>query len=481
MALDPRGEAVLALHRFGLGPKPGMVVAISSDLKGALLADLERPNAAILNRPDLPDSASAARQHYADRTERRKARQTIRAASTLDTPSADASAQPADFSANEPKAMRPHKMMRPSRKIYLAEAEARVELALLADVGFVERLVWFWSNHFCVSAGKSIVRPIAGAFEREAIRPHVLGRFADMLLAVESHPAMLQFLDNARSIGPNSAEAVTAGPDRGLNENLAREILELHTLGDPGVYAQADVTSFAKVITGWTLIPPEKETGRGGGTFDFADTRHEPGSQTVIGKVYRDTGVRQGQAVLRDLARHPATARHIAAKLATHFVSDTPPASLIEKISERFLATDGDLKETAKVLLLADECWQRDRTKLKRPNEWIISALRAASDSQIESDLVLKAQDMLGEPLWRPTSPKGFSDRSEEWLGGLGERINIATFLTRRLTITRRPSELLDDVLGRLASDATRTAVGRAEDTTQALTLLFMSPEFQRR
>ena len=481
MAFDPRGGAVLALHRFGLGPKPGMAIAVSSDFKGALLADLDRPNAAILNRSDLPDSAAAARENYADRTERRKVRKKTGAASRLDTPAADASAQPENLSANEPKTTRPPSMMKASRKIYLAEAEARVEFALLADVGFVERLVWFWSNHFCVSADKSIVRPIAGAYEREAIRPHVLGSFADMLLAAESHPAMLQFLDNVRSMGPNSAEALTGGHDRGLNENLAREILELHTVGDPSVYNQADVFSFAKVITGWTVIPPGNEMPRDGGKFDFVDSRHEPGSQTVLGKVYRDTGVRQGQAVLRDLARHPATARHIAAKLATHFVADTPPASLIDKISGRFLATDGDLKETAKALVLADESWQPDRTKLKRPSEWIVSALRATSNVQTEPDLVLKTQNILGEPLWRPTSPKGFSDQTAEWLGGLSERINVATFLARRLTISRSPSELLDDVLGPLASDATRTAVAGAEDATQALTLLFMAPEFQRR
>src|SRR5687768_17395620 len=155
-------------------------------------------------------------------------------------------------------------------------------------------------------------------------------------------------------------------------------------------------------------------------------------------------------------------------------VADTPPTSLIDKIAERFLATDGDLKETAKALILADESWQPDRTKLKRPSEWIVSALRATS--QTEPDLVLKAQNMLGEPLWRPSSPKGFPDQTAEWLGGLSERINVATFLARRLTIARSPSELLDDVLGPLVSDATRTAVAGAEDATQALTLLFMAP-----
>ena len=202
------------------------------------------------------------------------------------------------------------------QELYLTEAKARLDAALAADIGFVERLAWFWSNHFCVSADKGGVRPIAGAFEREAIRAHVLGRFGDMLLAVESHPAMLIYLDNARSIGPNSPAG--RNRSRGLNENLAREILELHTLGVRSVYTQDDVTNFAKVITGWTVVPPRQDPALGG-TFTFNPRMHEAGPKTVIGKRYDAGGVEQGRRVLADLARHPATAQHIATKIRAPF------------------------------------------------------------------------------------------------------------------------------------------------------------------
>src|SRR5262244_1811061 len=208
------------------------------------------------------------------------------------------------------------------------EAKVRIEAAVAAEIGFVEHFVWFWSNHFCVSANKAV--SMAGAYEREAIRPHVLGRFVDMLLAAEGHPAMLIYLDNAQSTGPNSVAGINQ--NRGLNENLAREILELHTLGVRTVYTQEDVTSFAKVITGWTLLTTATDPHRGG-EFLYHPRMHEPGAQTVLGKSYRDTGVEQGRAVLIDLARHPATAKHIATKLARHFIADEPPPALVERLT----------------------------------------------------------------------------------------------------------------------------------------------------
>ena len=248
------------------------------------------------------------------------------------------------------------------QKIYRDEAKARIDAALAAEIGFVERLTWFWSNHFCVSADKGAVRELAGAYEREAIRPHVLGRFADMLLAVETHPAMLIYLDNARSIGPDSPAGRRTG--KGLNENLAREILELHTLGVRTVYTQADVTRFANVITGWTVVPPRLERG---GEFNFNANMHEPGAQTLIGKVFPDGAFEQGRAALAMLARHPATAHHIAAKLVRHFVSDRPVPALADKLAKRFIATDGDLKEVARTLVTAPEAWSMADRKLKRP------------------------------------------------------------------------------------------------------------------
>jgi len=321
------------------------------------------------------------------------------------------------------------------------------------------------------------VRPIAGAFEREAIRAHVLGRFGNMLLAVESHPAMLIYLDNTRSVGPNSP----AGRNRrrGLNENLAREILELHTLGVRSVYTQDDVTNFAKVITGWSVVPPRQDPELGG-TFTFNPRMHEAGPQTVIGNRYDAAGVEQGRRVLADLARHPATARHLAHKLARHFIADEPSPALTERLSRRFLDTGGDLKEFAKTLITSDEAWSAPRTRLKRPAEWIVGTLRAVGATPPDVRPVIQALNLLGEPLWRPPAANGFADDNATWLDGLSQRLDLANQFARRAA-NADPMALFDQTVAPLASEETRRTLMRAESRPQALALLFMSPEFQRR
>jgi uncharacterized protein (DUF1800 family) len=329
-----------------------------------------------------------------------------------------------------------------------------------------------------VSADKGNVRQICGAYEREAIRAHVLGRFGDMLLAVESHPAMLIYLDNARSIGPDSLAGLRQ--KRGINENLAREILELHTLGVRSVYTQEDVTRFANVITGWTLVGMREDPARGG-EFEFNARTHQPGAQMVIGKSYPDTGVEQGRAVLAALARHPATAKHVATKLVRHFVADEPPPALVERLAKRFLATQGDLKEVAKTLVTSPEAWESPRAKLKRPGEWIIGALRAVGFTPPDIGPMMQAHNLLGEPLWRPSAPKGFTDESAPWLDGLAQRLDIANQLARRVGGQADPREVFEEALAPLASTETRQAITRAESRPQALALLFMAPEFQRR
>jgi uncharacterized protein (DUF1800 family) len=362
------------------------------------------------------------------------------------------------------------------QQIFLQEAKARLDAALTAEIGFAERLAWFWSNHFCISADKGPLRAIVGAYEREAIRPHVAGRFADMLLAVESHPGMLIYLDNARSIGPDSIAGRNRG--KGLNENLAREILELHTLGVRTVYTQDDVTRFAAVITGWSVVPPREPRG---GEFVFNPRMHEPGAQTVLGKTFPDGEFDQGRAVLAMLARHPATARHIAAKLVRHFVSDQPVPVLADKLAKRFIATDGDLKEVAIALVTAPEAWSGAERKLKRPGEWIVASLRATGVTPPEVAPVMQAQNMLGEPLWRPAAPKGFADEDAAWIDGLAQRLDVSNQMARRVAGLVDPAVAVETGLGPLASEATRTAIRRAESRPQALTLLFMAPEFQRR
>jgi uncharacterized protein (DUF1800 family) len=491
MALDPQTEAALALHRFGLGPRTGAIAGIASDPRGALLAELDRPGAGAIADPELLTSAEAAQAG-------RDYRQVRKAAPLAERIARDAEQQAARQAARDiPKTgpdmgsgpdmksmeMKPAAARDPGpaipQEILFQEAKARFAAATAARIGFAERLVWFWSNHFCISASKGTgVSQLAGAYEREAIRPYVLGRFADMLLAVETHPAMLLYLDNARSTGPNSPAGQRGG--KGLNENLAREILELHTLGVRTVYSQADVTRFADVITGWTIVPPRPELPHAG-EFTFDPRMHEPAAEKVIGRDYPDTGFEQGRAVLQTLARHPATARHVATKLVRHFVADDPPLALVDKLTKRFLDTQGDLKEMARALIAAPESWAALPRKLKRPGEWLIGMLRAADSDPPDIRPIMQAQNLLGEPLWRPPAPKGFADESAPWLDGLAQRLDIANQLARRVGGEADPREMFEQVLAPLASTETRQAITRAESRPQALALLFMAPEFQRR
>jgi uncharacterized protein (DUF1800 family) len=485
MALDPKAQAALALHRFGMGPKAGSIAAIASDPRGALIADLDRPDAGRITDPELLTAGEAARATFDFRQEQKAARLADRAAREANNNAAASVAkQPADdgMESKTADAEQMQQRQKPNpgagipQQIFLEEAKTRIDAALGCELGFAERLVWFWSNHFCVSADKGPLLAVAGAHEREAIRPHALGRFADMLTAVETHPAMLIYLDNARSIGPASQAGIRQG--KGLNENLAREILELHTLGVRTVYTQEDVTNFAKVITGWTINPPKQERG---GEFVFNPRMHEPGAQTVIGKSYAAGGFEQGRAVLADIARHPATAKHLATKLVRHFVADQPPPALVDRLAKRFTDTDGNLKEMAKTLAAAPEAWSEERGKLKRPGEWIVAALRATGVTPSDVRPFIQAQVTLGEPLWRPPAPKGFDDDAAAWMGGLAQRLDIANQMARRVGSLADPESTVDTALGPLASPETRQAIARAESRPQALALLLMSPEFQRR
>jgi uncharacterized protein (DUF1800 family) len=475
MALDPKGAA-LALHRFGFGPKVGSIAALASDPRGALLADLDAPNAGQIVDSSLPASGAenrtvfefnATRIAQANLERRRKEAAAQAAADGQDGNTMTAEDKPATPPA-QPNAVPP------PQQIFRDEAAARFRAATNADIGFVERLVWFWSNHFCVNFNVTVM---AGAYEREAIRPHVLGRFVDMLQAVESHPAMLLYLDNSQSMGPNSVFGINN--NRGLNENLAREILELHTLGVRTVYTQADVTTFAKVITGWTILPTQTNPEHGG-EFVFNPRMHEPAEQTLIGNTYPNTGVLQGRSVLTDLARHPATARHVSTKLARHFIADEPPPALVDRLTLRFLESEGDLKEVAKTLITAPEAWEPEQVKIKRPGEWIMAG-RRAFDPQGNVLLMIQAQAALGEPLWRPPAPRGFLDDNSAWLDGLALRLDQANAYVQRANLEVDPAAALETALGPLASEETRRTVARAESKQQALVFLLMAPEFQRR
>ena len=475
MSDSTKAEAVLALQRFGMGPRPGSVAAIAADPRGALLAELDRPPAELVAASALPSSAKAFRT-VADANAKRLAQQKRpQMAGAVMASSVVVSADEKKDSEMAAKAAA-DAVPDPGRQFYLEETKIRIGAALDAEIGLTERLIWFWSNHFCISADK--IQSMSGAYEREAIRPRVLGQFADLLLAVESHPAMLFYLDNWVSMGPNSIAGINRS--RGLDENFARETMELHTMGVRSGYTQGDVTAFARVLTGWTLVQPDGSPERGG-EFTFNPRLHEPGDQTIMGKVYPDDGVEQGRAVFKDLAKHPATATHLATKLARHFVADEPPPALVERMAKVFLDTDGNLREVTKAMISADESWTQPAGKLKCPSEWRVGMFRACSFPEIEPAAFVDGQALLGERLWRPTSPKGYPDDEASWIDGTGRRLDIANKFAERMADKVDPETVMEDVLGSTVSAEVRQAVGHADSRQQALALLFMSVEFQRR
>lgn len=493
MSNSAKTAAVLALHRFGMGPRPGSIAAIGTDPRGALIAELDRP-LALNAAASLPTSAKAYRT-VADANARRTARakqaqqqakkQQMAAAGDQGQAQGQAQAQPEgqaqgyaeEKDAAEMAAKRAADAIPdPGRPIYLQEAKLRTEAALAVDIGFTERLVWFWSNHFCVSANR--IQSMSGAYEREAVRAHALGRFVDLLLAVEGHPAMLFYLDNLESMGANSTAGINR--NRGLNENIAREIMELHTLGVRTGYTQDDVISFANVMTGWTLLPPGADPQHGG-EFTFNPRLHEPGGQTVLGERYEQEDAEQGRAVLRDLAAHPATATHIATKLARHFVADEPSLGLVEQIAKRFRETEGDLKQVAIAMVSSDEAWRGPPSKLKRPGEWVVGMVRATGITQVDPVRYTGGQELLGEALWRPSAPKGYPDDEPSWIDGVGRRLDVANNFAERITGMADPQAIIEDVFASQIAPEVKQAVGRAESRQQALALLFMSADFQRR
>jgi uncharacterized protein (DUF1800 family) len=473
-----------AYNRFGFGAR-GHDSPPYGDAREALESELAAPDAGALLKPDLPTAAQAMATFYEynDRPKPAPTPSPAASPSPTATPGGIAIVSPPQPSPNATPAPTPSPTFAPPNPIaetFQAETRARVEAATAAKVGYVERLVAFWSNHFCVAANKSgQVRILCGAFEREAIRPYVLGRFADMARAVESHPAMLMFLDQAQSVGPNSRAGQNG--KRGLNENLAREIMELHTLGVDGGYSQTDVTEFARMLTGWTVAGKEGKLGTPG-TFVFNANAHEPGPRMLLGREYGEPGVAQGQAALDDLARHPATARHIARKFARAFVADTPSPNLVKRLTDVLVSTEGDLGALAHALIADDEAWAAPPAKLRDPWQMTMASYRALGLDATKPGPVNHALNQLGQPLWTPGGPNGFPDASDAWLSaeGIKMRVEIATGFARQAKDAPPPPELFARVLPDASSD-TRDAVLRCETPQQAYAMLLLAPEFQRR
>ena len=504
--------AALALSRFGLGADHNGTTAIASDPRGALLEEITERFVPVPVGAQLQSTADLLVSLYAFQEQRKEARQqavTAVAATPQDKPmqgpqqpqkpAAQPSGTMAGQAANQGMAAQPNNQMMAAaigkvvekvekpqmpylpQQVLLAEVDARFNGTIRQPlIGFGERLAMFWANHFSVAISKGEeVHIVCRLLHEKKNRPHVFGRFADMLLAVETHPAMLGYLANQQSIGPNSK--ANANKKRGLNENLARETLELHTLGVNGGYTQTDVTTLAKIITGWTVARAEGKLGTPG-TFVFNAGAHEPGDQTLLGLTYADNGVGQGREALRDLARHPATAQHIATKLVRHFVADTPPPGLVQTVAATFSKTDGDLSAVYRALVGSEDAWNPTLSKVRSPLEFMTALLRASGETP-KPNVILGALTAMGQPFWAPAGPNGFADTVDLWASSesLSMRMDVANMIANAVPPQVDPRRFVSDSLGPLLSKETLQAVSRAETRNQGLTIAYLSPEFQRR
>lgn len=491
MSLD---HAAIAANRFGFGARPGELNAIAGDPRGWIKAQftperaLPAPLAAL---PPAEDDVLAFGRFYVaqrlngpngDRTRQRLQKQGV----------------PAERLTSVEDAFRQH-----FRARYEAATKARLDAAFATDRPAFERAAHFWANHFTVSSVKPQAAGMPPSFEREAIRPHVAGRFADMLLASTKHPGMTIYLDNWSSIGPNSAWAKNpqlipragfgpGGRPTGLNENLAREILELHALGVDGGYTQADVQALAAIITGWTYDRPAlryyfsdaRGERSGAQMFRFEEAAHEPGAKQFLGKSYPATGVRQGEAALEEIARHPATARFIATKLARHYIADDPPPAAVARIQQAFANSGGDLARTMSAVVDCPETWAQPFAKFKRPEEYLISVMRALRIRDLGPGVGAVATASMGQRLYAAPGPDGWADIAAPWLSGdlVWKRIEWCEALAQRVARADvDPVAIGEACLGPLLSAETRQAVARAESPQQGMVLLLSSPELQRR
>jgi uncharacterized protein (DUF1800 family) len=412
----------------------------------------------------------------------------------------------------------PNPMMQRANSVIVELSEQKLLRATYSERQLQEVLTDFWFNHFNVDARKGRDRFLLTEYERDTIRPHVLGKFRDLLGATAKSPAMLFYLDNWMSADPNGPHPMfrdvarprpfqgrvgrperpapqTPAQKRGLNENYGRELMELHTLGVDGGYTQKDVTEVARAFTGWTIENPRQGAG-----FVFNPRLHDPGQKVVLGHVIKaGGGESDGEQVLDILATHPSTAKFIATKLARRFVSDTPPPALIDRAAARFRDTGGDLREVTRTILTSPEFLSSDvrRAKVKTPFEFLVSALRATGADVQDARPLVRELQTLGMPLYMCQPPTGYKDTADAWVntGALVSRMNLAVRLTAgqvrgtsvdcKLQIANCKFEDTEEVIARFlngdASDATRTTIAKATDAPKMAALTLGSPEFQRR
>jgi uncharacterized protein (DUF1800 family) len=442
--LDLRAASIAA-NRFGFGARPGELDTIAVDPRSWLHRQLnEKPPDASATPSSVQLAAflKARKEHKAD----------------LDAA----------------------KMMRRELQQDFRAAVAKRSLDAANSVTpFRERLVQFWSNHFTVSIQRPIVAPVAVGFENEAIRPNILGNFRTLLGAVAAHPAMLLYLDNAQSVGPNSPAGQRS--QRGLNENLAREMLELHTVGVDGGYSQTDVTEFAKILTGWSIAHDGEPNP---GQFRYRPFVHEPGDKAVLGKTYREAGAEEAIQVMDNLAARPETARHIATKLARHFVADDPPKAAVDTLAKTYMETGGDLHAVSAALINLPQIWAEPLTKVKTPNDLVLSACRVfgITDTTAGESILMGLKQMDQVPFDAP-SPSGWPDTADGWVSpeAMMTRVEWAMAAGQKLDGHADAREVAKRSIEPVASQTTLFHISNAPSPAEALALLIASPEFQRR
>lgn len=490
-------------------------------------------------------SSELTEQYFAPALELRRQQQQARA----NAPSPDGPGRPDAPQTDSASAQAQRMAVQGARLVTSELMQAKVLRASLSERQLQEVLTDFWFNHFNVFVGKNLVRQYLTEYERDVIRPHVLGSFRDLLGAVAHSPAMLIYLDNWQSaapferspmadlqsrlndprLSPAARQRLTerlnqvrqARPTRGLNENYARELLELHTLGVDGGYGQDDVVALARILTGWTVDQPRR-----GGGFVFRPATHDNGTKTLLGQTFAPTGETEAEFALDLLANHPSTARHIASKLVQRFVADEPPPSLVDRAAQTFSDTQGDLREVVRTIVTSPEFFSADarRAKVKTPLEFVISALRATDATVVDARPVVAALQGLGMPLYGSQPPTGYGMVAADWVntGALLARMNFAVDMVaggrgllaaggrqggdaaqaRRISQPGRPggqpiridvgslvpgvdevgrSAVTNAILGGTSSDTTAAALARAETRQQLLALALGSPEFQRR
>jgi len=540
---------VHALNRLGFGPAPGDVERVRSLGLQAYIDQQLRPerieDAAMAQRLATFDTLSKSTRDMAENyflpaqmARREQQRQQAAQPTTKPPDPSMTETAPSDAAAAKRAAMTPEQMaaVRMEREALGELMQAKVLRAAYSDRQLQEVMVDFWFNHFNVFAGKGAVRLYLNEYERDAIRPHVFGKFRDLLQATAESPAMLFYLDNWQSSAPEGAmttdaqrpnnnrrrimlgnpgnrrvpltpqqqQRVARNRPRGLNENYARELMELHTLGVDGGYTQKDVQEVARAFTGWTIANP-----RQGGSFRFEPRMHDDGEKIVLGhKIKGGGGQKDGDQVLDLLAVHPSTARFIATKLTRRFVADEPPPALVERAAKRFRETDGDIREVVRTIVTSPEFFAAGayRAKVKTPFEFVVSAVRATGTDARNAQLLVGAIRNLGMPLYGCQPPTGYADKAEAWVnsGALLNRMNFAVSLTSPTAALRRdprgsgdaprplqgravtaPSVTSDvlvaSVLAGELSESTAGTIAKATTQPQALALVLGSPEFQRR